>query len=240
MPSYPGSTFESRTTEPPRTSSNGLRPRAHGVIVGRMTTHPLWRPLLLGANAARQNQRVARRQTEPGPLRPHDPQWSSDYTAVERVITAAIPDQALAVQHAGSTAVAGLIAKPIIDIDLTVRDVDDESSYLPQLEHAGFRLIFRDEMAGEPHRHLTFAEPNTNLHIWNPGAVEPRRHALFVSWLRSNADDRRRYNEGKAGAAANAEGGRYNDLKAIVVYEIYERALQADPCHPHEPQPARL
>lgn len=214
---------------------DGLLLGACGVIVGTMTTHPLWRPLLLGANATRQAERVARRQTEPGPLRHHDPAWGADYARVEGLIREAIGGCALAVRHVGSTAVAGLIAKPVIDVDLSVEDVEDESDYLPLLERAGFRLIFRDAMAGDPHRHLTLADPNTNLHVWSPGAVEPQRHALFISWLRADATDRRRYNDAKVAAAAS-DAGRYNDLKSAVVHEIYERAFRADPNHRHDPR----
>jgi GrpB-like predicted nucleotidyltransferase (UPF0157 family) len=201
-----------------------------GVEVGwsGVTTHPLWRPFVPAANAARQGQRVASRQVDPGPLRDHDPGWAADFARVERIIREAISERALAIDHVGSTAVPGLLAKPIIDIDLTVADVENEPSYLPQLERAGFRLIFRDEMGGDPHRHLTFADPNTNLHIWRPGAVEPRRHLLFTTWLRSSPEDRRRYNEAKAAAVADPDRGRYNDLKAAVVHEIYDRAFAAD------------
>jgi GrpB-like predicted nucleotidyltransferase (UPF0157 family) len=200
-------------------------------------THPLWRPLVVGANAARQGRRVATRQTEPGPLREHDPSWVGDFATVEAVIRDALGDGALAIDHVGSTAVADLMAKPVIDIDVTVADADDESSWLPPLEDAGFRLIFRDDMAGEPHRHVTFAAPNANVHVWNPGAVEPRRHALFVAWLRTHAEDRRRYEDAKKAAVAPGARGRYNDLKAAVVYQIYERALRADPGHEHDPRP---
>jgi GrpB-like predicted nucleotidyltransferase (UPF0157 family) len=180
------------------------------------------------------------RQTEPGPLRQHDPAWREDYATVEAVVRAALLDRVLALEHVGSTVVAGLVAKPVIDIDLTVADVDDEPDYLPALERGGFRLVFRDELVGEPHRHLTFAGPDSNLHVWNPGAIEPRRHVLFATWLRSNPTDRRRYAEAKlAAAAAPPERGRYNDLKAAAVYEIYERAFRADSEHAHDPRPLR-
>lgn len=202
-----------------------------------MTTHPLWRPFASHANVARQGQRIAFRQTEPGAIQENATAWLDDFRTVRRVVTEAIGSDALHIQHVGSTSVAGLNAKPVIDVDLTVSDVEDESTYLPQLEAAGFRLIFRDEMAGDPHRHLTFAMPNTNLHVWNPGAIEPQRHALFTEWLRMNAEERQLYNQAKAAAINRAGSGRYNDLKAAVVYDIYERAFIADPRHHHDPHP---
>lgn len=159
------------------------------------------------------------------------------FARMRELISEAIPDQVLQIRHVGSTAVSGLIAKPVIDVDLTVTDLAAENTYIPRLESIGFRLIFRDYVAGDAHRHLTFADPNTNLHMWEPDAVEPRRHGLFIIWLQSNAQDRQRYAEVKR-TAAEADGTqRYNDSKAAVIYDIYERIFLADPAHVHTPQP---
>ncbi len=205
-----------------------------------MVTHPLWRPFAPQANAERQTARVARRQTAPGPPRQHDDRWRGQYVEVRDLIMAVLADLVLAVGHVGSTAVPGLVAKPVIDIDLTVADAEDEASYVPRLQTVGFRLVFRDDLGGDPHRQLTLGHPNTNLHVWGPGAVEPQRHALFVRWLCDHAEDRARYAEVKATAAQGPEGRRYNDTKAAVVYDIYERIFAADPHHPHHPRPARV
>lgn len=202
-----------------------------------MATHPLWRPYSSSANAARQVHRIAHRQAQPGPLQEHQEQWAKEYAALRQVIEDAIPDQVVEVAHVGSTAVAGLLAKPVIDLDLTVPEVTDEGSYLPRLEAVGFRLIFRDDLGGDAHRQLTFGAPNANLHVWGPGAVEPRRHALFLSWLRTHPADRDRYAAAKRDAADGAGGRRYNDVKSAVVYDLYEWAFMADSAHRHDPQP---
>ena len=202
-----------------------------------VTTHPLWRPFRSDANAARQGERVATRQTVPGPLHTHDREWRKQFERIRRVLLLAVGPLALSVRHIGSTAVPGLMAKPVLDVDLTVENVEAEDSYLPQLQRAGFRLIFRDSMGGDPHRQLTFAEPNTNLHVWNPDAIEPQRHVLFADWLRVDESDRARYNAAKIAASTAGGTTRYNDLKAAVVYDIYENAFTADPRHRHDPQP---
>ena len=72
----------------------------------------------------------------------------------------------------------GLTAKPVIDIDLTVLDVDDEDSYVPRLEGAGFTLIFRDRLGGDAHRQLTFAD----LHVWGPGAWSRPTSTSIANW----------------------------------------------------------
>ena len=202
-----------------------------------MVTHPLWRPYTPSANAERQAERIAHRQAQPGPLHVSRASgWETRYRVVEQLVRVTIPDQVLQLRHVGSTAVNGLLAKPVLDVDLVVPAVADEPAYLPRLEAVGFRLIFRDEVGGDAHRQLTFEVPNTNLHVWSPGATEPQRHAVFLAWLRGHAEDRERYAAVKRLAAAG-DGSRYNDLKSEVVYDIYERAFLADPSYPHDPQP---
>jgi GrpB-like predicted nucleotidyltransferase (UPF0157 family) len=130
-----------------------------------------------------------------------------------------------------------MIAKSVIDADLLVPYLHDEGAWLPKLEAVGFRLIFRDVIADDPHRQLTLGNPNTNLHVWEPEAVEPQRHRLFVEWLRSHPDDRQAYADAKAKAVNATEGLRYNDAKAAVVYDIYERAFASEPQNAHDAHP---
>lgn len=202
-----------------------------------MVQHPHWRPFAPRANVRRQSERVAHRQTPVGSLQERHGDWRSQYDELKLLILTAVPHQVLNISHVGSTAIRDLIAKPVIDIDLTVPDVEDELQYLPQLEDVGFRMIFRDQLGDDAHRQLTFADPNANLHVWNPGATEPQRHELFMTWLRANPQDRDRYAAAKVTAANSAGAGRYNDLKSAVVYDIYERIFAADTSFEHDPQP---
>jgi len=202
-----------------------------------VVVHPLWRPYDDRANAARQIERVAYRQMEPGPLSARHSDWDAEYTALHRTLLSAIPDQVLRISHVGSTAIPGLVAKPVLDIDLVVPDVENERAYVPSLEAVGFRLTFRDEIGGDAHRQLTLAMPNTNLHIWGVEALEPQRHELFRTWLRTHEGDRDRYAAAKHAAAAGDGRLRYNDAKSAIIYDIYERAFLADPAHDHDPQP---
>lgn len=201
-----------------------------------VATHPLWRPFTADGNAARQSQRVAFRQVDPDSLQDHDPHRADAFARVRDLVAGALgADHTIA--HVGSTAVPGMIAKPVIDADLLVPDLGDERTWLPELEAVGFRLVFRDVIAGDPHRQLTLGDPNTNLHVWQPGAAEPQRHRLFVEWLRSHPEDRQVYADAKAAAVNAGNGLRYNDAKAAVVHEIYERAFASDPHHAHDAQP---
>jgi GrpB-like predicted nucleotidyltransferase (UPF0157 family) len=73
-----------------------------------------------------------------------DPAWPARYDEVARQVREALGERVLDLQHVGSTSVAGLDAKPVIDLDLTVADSADEASYLPDLETAAFRDGLRE------------------------------------------------------------------------------------------------
>lgn len=160
-----------------------------------------------------------------------DVAWAEWFALLDGRIREALGWRVLAVEHVGSTAVPGLPAKPIIDVDLIVADPDDEAAYVPALEAAGFELRVR-----EPwwfgHRMLRAADPSCHLHVFGPDSPEPVRHRLFRDWLRGNPEERIRYAEAKRAAARAAlDAGehmmQYNARKERVVREIYGRAFRA-------------
>jgi GrpB-like predicted nucleotidyltransferase (UPF0157 family) len=210
-------------------------------VTGEVDTrpvHPLWRPFDPAATLARRQYRVARRQVDVAGVVPSDAGWAADFERMRDLLVATLGVLAVQISHVGSTAVSGLPAKPIIDIDLTVPDSTAEADYLPALEAAGFRLIAR-EPGWEEHRCLTYARPNTNLHVFSPGAIEPQRHLIFRDRMRRVAADRDAYGAQKLGLAAAgfAPSGDYNGAKAAMVYDIYESAFAADPRFRHSPRP---
>src|SRR5580692_4373155 len=57
---------------------------------------------------------------------PYDPIWPSLYEAEAAIVRAALPaDLVLAIEHFGSTAIPGLAAKPVIDILVAVRSIEE-------------------------------------------------------------------------------------------------------------------
>lgn len=160
-----------------------------------------------------------------------DPAWPDWFDGLANRIRHALGVRALAIDHVGSTAVPGLPAKPIIDIDVAVADPEDERSYVSALEAAGFELAVR-----EPwwfgHRVLRATEPSCNLHVFGFDSPELIKHRLFRDWLRANPQEARLYARFKreAAAAANASGEDsmiYNARKQQVIREIYQRAFRA-------------
>ena len=160
-----------------------------------------------------------------------DPDWPRQYDALAGRIREALGWRVLQLEHVGSTAVPGLPAKPVIDIDLTVADPGREQDYVPALEAAGFRLRIREPW-WHGHRVLRADEPPCNLHVFGFDSPELIKHRIFRDWLRGNPGDRDRYAAIKRQAAADANAAaehvmQYNARKQQVIREIYHRAFTA-------------
>jgi GrpB-like predicted nucleotidyltransferase (UPF0157 family) len=160
-----------------------------------------------------------------------DPAWPGHYDGLAAQIREALGWRVLQLEHVGSTAVPGLAAKPIIDIDLTVADPEREPDYVLVLETIGFRLTIREPW-WHGHRMLRSDEPPCNLHVFGFDSPEPVKHRIFRDWLRGNPGERERYATAKRRAAseANAAGEHvmlYNARKQQVIREIYHRAFTA-------------
>jgi GrpB-like predicted nucleotidyltransferase (UPF0157 family) len=122
--------------------------------------------------------------------------------------------------------VPGLAAKPIIDIILAIPDSNDEPAYVPALEAGGYVLRGRDP---DWHRHRLFNGPDTkvNLHVFSTGCSELDRMLAFRDRLRSDDDERSRYEATKRELAARhwIWVQHYADAKGDVVEAIIARAL---------------
>ena len=122
----------------------------------------------------------------------YDEDWPRQFEVHAERIAGALGKSALKIEHFGSTSVPGLAAKPIVDILVVVQDSTNESTYLPQLEAAGYILRVREP---EWNEHRMFRTPER--HVQRRGArVSRRAHAL----RRSSGRDPRALRHRQAGA----------------------------------------
>jgi GrpB-like predicted nucleotidyltransferase (UPF0157 family) len=128
---------------------------------------------------------------------PYDPAWPSLFDAEAARLRRALPSGlAVAIEHFGSTAVPGLAAKPVIDILVAVRSIEDARrravAPLAALGYAFWadnpkrdRLFFVRGLLPAPRRthHVHLTEPT--------GEMWPR--LLFRDYLRRHAEAREAY-----------------------------------------------
>ena len=201
-------------------------------------THPLWRPYELPDDEQIARARIHPHVSEVVEVAPPDPAWPDWFAWVRDRITTALGPLAVRIEHVGSTSVPDLWAKPVIDVDLAVPDSTDESAYVPALEAAGFELRVR-EPEWEQHRLFRGHAPESNVHVFSPAAREPQRQRLFRDWLTTNDNDREAYGNLKRALAQRefSDVMHYNNAKASLIYDIYERIFLTDPTSAHDPHP---
>lgn len=154
----------------------------------------------------------------------YDPRWREMFNAHAAAIDKALGNVASRIEHIGSTAVPGLGAKAIIDILLVVANSADEPSYLPALLTAGYELRVREPDFHE-HRMLRTPTRDVHIHVFSVGSAEIDRYLILRDRLRSNAEDRRRYEATKRKLATQpwSDMNAYAEAKT----EVIERILAA-------------
>jgi GrpB-like predicted nucleotidyltransferase (UPF0157 family) len=152
----------------------------------------------------------------------YDPRWPGRFAHEEPKIRSALGPGALQVEHVGSTSVPGLLAKPIIDILVTLSDIEDEDRYVPALERAGYLLRVRES----GHRMLRTPELDVHVHLWPNGAPEVQAVLAFRDRLRVDTQDRERYAATKRELARRdwPTMNHYAEAKTDVIAAILGRA----------------
>jgi GrpB-like predicted nucleotidyltransferase (UPF0157 family) len=160
-------------------------------------------------------------------LSPYDQEWVDLFNAEKARLSGAIGEYVLDIQHVGSTAIPGMLAKPIIDIGVAVEDFDQARICIPPLEALGY--IFRGEY-GIPRRHyLINGEPRKyHVHINEINGQNWENHVLFRDTLISHPELARDYAAIKTSLAARFPCDReaYLEGKAPFIQQVLEAARQ--------------
>ena len=158
----------------------------------------------------------------------YGPDWPALADAEVRAVRQALGNVALRVEHVGSTAVPGLAAKPILDLQLSVEAIDLRGRYAGPLERLGYLFVPAPE---SPRYHL-FAKPperprTHHLHVCAAGSEHEIRHIAVRDFLRAHPDETARYAELKREVAARHPQDRlaYIEGKEAYVTALERRAL---------------
>lgn len=133
---------------------------------------------------------------------PHDPRWASSYLREARRLEAAVrPWLVEPIEHIGSTAVPGLIAKPIIDIVAVIEDISVPGAITEQLLRVDW--VPAPEPTDGPLRKLSYCTPSVarrthHLHVVERTSSAWRGWVAFRDHLRSNPQVAAEYADLKA------------------------------------------
>lgn len=156
----------------------------------------------------------------------YDPAWVDEFQRIGSSFRHALGDTAHRIDHIGSTSVVGLAAKPIIDVQVSVRSLEPMDAYLPQLEALGCR--WRKDNPEKTKRYFREAAGGrrTHIHVRKRGSWHEQYALLFRDYLRLHVDDQRTYEGAKRQLAARYPHDRhaYTDAKSDVFWELIRRA----------------
>ena len=155
-----------------------------------------------------------------------DPAWRDTFARIRERVAGALGDLALAIEHVGSTAVPGLPAKPIVDVDIVV-PVGGVSAAIERLATLGY--VHRGDL-GIAGREAFVRPPGTpphHLYVCARDAPECRRHLLFRDFLRAHPDAALAYADLKRDLARRFRDDRaaYGQAKSAFVEDVLRRAV---------------
>jgi GrpB-like predicted nucleotidyltransferase (UPF0157 family) len=157
----------------------------------------------------------------------HDPSWAQLFEQ-ERVRLAPIFGQhALGIEHIGSTSVPGLCAKPVVDVLVGLRKLELDDGQVKAMEGLGYEFLGEH---GLPGRLFFRKHPRTHhVHVVRFGGTHWERQLTFRDALRSDAEERQRYDEFKRKLAAEGHPREvYTEMKTPFIREVEARARARD------------
>ena len=159
-------------------------------------------------------------------LCPYHAEWETYYDEEQRRLQAVIADGVEKIEHVGSTAIPGMIAKPILDIAIRVNDMRCIEQSKPALIEMGY--VYRGEQ-GITGRHL-FAkgDPVTHhVHIMLPDCQNWFKQVCFRDYLLNHPNIALEYAALKRELISNPKIDRkaYSNGKAPFIERVLDIAL---------------
>ncbi len=161
----------------------------------------------------------------------YDTSWPAAFEAEATLLRSVLGPRALSIDHVGSTAVSGLAAKPVIDIQVSVEPLHPIDGYRAALASLGYQHV---DLGDFDRVYPYFEKPGTwphthHVHLCRLGSREERVHLAFRDHLRRHPHDAARYVELKRRLAAGMDGSsresreQYSLSKSEFVQEILTR-----------------
>lgn len=172
---------------------------------------------------------------------PYDAQWPLRYAAIEaKLVRSLPPDLVIRMAHIGSTAVPGLSAKPVIDVQVEVTHLDRvRREVVPIMLDLGYEFIWRPSIGEHTPFYAWFikrderGQRTQHVHMVEPDAASEDR-ILFRDALRRWPEEAGRYEELKKTLVQRYPDDRkaYTESKSDHIRRVVARARAHNPSTP--------
>jgi GrpB-like predicted nucleotidyltransferase (UPF0157 family) len=155
----------------------------------------------------------------------HDPAWALLFEEERDRLAGVFDGRALGIEHIGSTSVPDLCAKPIVDVLVGLEELELTDEQIAAMERLGYDYLGEH---GLPGRLFFRKDPRTHhVHVVLHGGEHWERQLVFRDTLRSDPEERRRYDEFKRRLAAEGHPREaYTELKTPFIREVEARARE--------------
>ncbi len=163
---------------------------------------------------------------DPVEISRYQPEWARRFADLGRSLRATLGAVAVRIDHIGSTAVPGLAAKPVMDIQISVANLEPPDAFREPLERLGY--VFRADNEERTKRYFREAPGTrrTHIHVRRSGSWAEQFALLFRDYLRTHPGDAARYETLKRTLAEQYrdDRGAYTEAKVPFTWEIMQRA----------------
>jgi GrpB-like predicted nucleotidyltransferase (UPF0157 family) len=156
----------------------------------------------------------------------YDPSWPATFQRLRDRLAATLGPLAVAIEHVGSTAVPGLAAKPIIDLDVVIADRADLPAVIQRLQPLGYHHEGDLGVPGRQAFTTPAGAPPHHLYVCAVGAAALDRHLAFRDALRADPAAAGAYGDLKRSLAARLSHDRvaYTEAKSAFVERVLGQA----------------
>ena len=172
---------------------------------------------------------------EPVVIVDYDPDWPRLFDEFSAPLFAELGDLIVAVEHVGSTAVPGLVAKPIIDLDLVVPSASDIPLAVARLAVLGYVHLGDVGIPGREAFLWPAQKARHHLYVCPVDSEELDRHRSFRDYLLTHPDEANAYGALKKAAAIRYSDDRdaYVGAKSSFVESVLKRACSSKNLKPY-------
>lgn len=121
-------------------------------------------------------------------LEKHDPNWAHLYEREISSLRVFLSGLIVSTHHIGSTAIKGILAKPVIDILIEVTCLGDLEKHSVDFKKLGYEAKGEYGIKGRRFFQKGKKERTHHVHIFESGNPEIERHRLFVEYMNARPD----------------------------------------------------
>jgi len=141
----------------------------------------------------------------------YDPEWKAEFEKIKHILRTALKDLEIDIQHVGSTSIPGLYAKPILDIDIIIKDKIQLSDISIKLQRLGYknkgeqgisgRFAFRQSSELTPLTVTSEKWQAHHLYVCFSDSLALKNHILFRDILMQDGNLTNKYSQLKINLA---------------------------------------